>query len=55
VDDGSRYYEYWLAALEKIAAEKGLTTLTELLVRKEEWDRAARTTPHGKPIVLPER
>jgi nitrile hydratase accessory protein len=23
-DDGSRYYECWLAALERIAAEKGL-------------------------------
>jgi nitrile hydratase accessory protein len=53
VDDGSRYYEYWLAALEKLAAEKGLTTFAEMLLRKEEWDRAARSTPHGKPIVLP--
>jgi len=53
VDDGSRYYEYWLAALEKLAAEKGLTTFAEMLVRKDEWDRAARSTPHGKPIVLP--
>jgi nitrile hydratase accessory protein len=55
VDDGSRYYEYWLAALEGLAAEKGLVTLAEVLARKEEWDRAARSTPHGKPIVLPPR
>jgi nitrile hydratase accessory protein len=55
VDDGSRYYEYWLAALEKLAAEKGLATLAEVLARREEWDRAARSTPHGKPIVLPGR
>lgn len=54
-DDGSRYYEYWLAALEKLAAEKGLTTQAEMRVRKAEWDRAARSTPHGKPIVLPGR
>lgn len=53
VDDGSRYYEYWLAALEKLAAEKGLATFAEMLVRKGEWDQAARATPHGKPIVLP--
>lgn len=52
VDDGRRYYEYWLAALEKLAAKKGLTTVAEMLARKEEWDRAARATPHGKPIVL---
>jgi len=54
-DDGTRYYEYWLAALEKLAVAKGLTTRGELVVRKNEWDRAARSTPHGKPIVLPVR
>jgi nitrile hydratase accessory protein len=53
--DGNRYYEYWLAALEKLVAAKGLATLTEMLTRKEEWDRTARSTPHGKPIVLPRR
>ena len=51
--DGTRYYEYWLAALEKLVAAKGLTTLSAMSQRKEEWDRAARATPHGKPIVLP--
>jgi nitrile hydratase accessory protein len=55
VDDGRRYYEYWLAALEKLAAEKRLATFAEMLERKEEWDRAARSTPHGKPILLPDR
>jgi nitrile hydratase accessory protein len=52
VDDGSRYYEYWLAALETVAASKGLVTVSELLRRKDEWDAAARSTPHGKPIEL---
>ena len=52
-DDGSRYYEYWLTALEKLVAAKGLVLTPELLARKDEWDEAARTTPHGKPIVLP--
>ena len=52
VDDGSRYYEYWLTALEKLVAAKGLVLTKELSVRKEEWDRAARATPHGQPIVL---
>jgi nitrile hydratase accessory protein len=54
-EDGSRYYEYWLAALEKLATHKGLVTATEMLTRKQDWDRAARATPHGKPIVLPDR
>ena len=26
VDDGSRYYHYWLAALERLVAEKGLVS-----------------------------
>jgi nitrile hydratase accessory protein len=54
-DDGTHYYEHWLAALEKLAAEKGVTSFDELLARKDAWDRAARATPHGKPIVLPGR
>jgi nitrile hydratase accessory protein len=52
VDDGRRYYEYWLAALEKLVAEKGLVRGEELRMRKAEWDRAARETPHGQPIRL---
>lgn len=55
VDDGSRYYEYWLGALERLVAAKGLVLTPELLTRKAEWDEAARATPHGKPIVLPAR
>jgi len=54
-DDGSRYYYYWLAALEKLVAEKRLIAADELATRKDEWDRAARDTPHGQPIELPGR
>ena len=55
VDDGSRYYEHWLAALETLTVEKGLVTAAERLRRKDEWDAAARATPHGQPIVLRSR
>ena len=51
-DDGSRYYELWLAALERLALAKGLVLADELAVRREEGDRAARATPHGQPIEL---
>ena len=51
-DDGSRYYEYWLAALEKLVADKGLLDAAELIARKDAWETAARETPHGKPIEL---
>jgi nitrile hydratase accessory protein len=54
-DDGSRYYYYWLAALEKLVAEKRLIDASELAIRKDAWDRAARETPHGQPIELKDR
>lgn len=54
-DDGSRYYLYWLGALEKLVATKGLVLGDELLRRKDEWDHAARETPHGQPIELKHR
>jgi nitrile hydratase accessory protein len=34
-DDGSRYYEHWLAALERIVNEKQLTNPAELHERRE--------------------
>jgi len=51
-DDGSRYYEHWLAALEQLVTAKGLTDRGALLDRKEAWADAYRHTPHGKPIEL---
>lgn len=49
-DDSSTYYHHWLAALERLATEKGLTTGFELAERKAEWAAAYRATPHGKPV-----
>jgi nitrile hydratase accessory protein len=54
-DDGSRYYEHWLAALEKLVTAKGLTDQTALLTRREAWAEAYRTTPHGTPVELAPR
>jgi nitrile hydratase accessory protein len=51
-DDGSHYYEHWLAALEALVASKGLATPTALSSRKEAWADAYRHTPHGKPVEL---
>jgi nitrile hydratase accessory protein len=52
-DDGSRYYRFWLAALERLVIAKGLSDPATLLVRKEAWADAYRHTPHGKPVELP--
>ena len=51
-DDGSRYYEYWVAALERLVTARGLTDAAALLDRKEAWADAYRHTPHGKPVEL---
>ena len=51
-DDGSRYYEHWLTALERLVTAKGLADPTALRTRKEAWTEAYRNTPHGKPVEL---
>jgi len=51
-DDGSRYYEHWLAALERLVTAKGLSDPASMLARKEAWADAYRHTPHGKPVEL---
>lgn len=51
-DDGSEYYRHWLTALERIVARKGIVTEASLQRRRDEWDHAARSTPHGQPIEL---
>ena len=53
-DDGTRYYEHWLAALERLAVTKRLTERADLLTRKDAWAAAYRATPHGKPVTLDE-
>jgi nitrile hydratase accessory protein len=51
-DDGSRYYEHWLAALERLVEDKRLARGSELLERRTAWAEAYERTPHGKPVRL---
>jgi nitrile hydratase accessory protein len=51
-DTGETYYRHWLAALERIVAEKGVTDATALARCREAWEHAAERTPHGAPIDL---
>jgi nitrile hydratase accessory protein len=46
------YFENWLAALENILTERQILGHVERLERIEDWDKAARATPHGAPIEL---
>jgi nitrile hydratase accessory protein len=56
-DLGDSYYRHWLAALERLVVETGMTDENALVATRAAWDRAAKATPHGRPILLdgPER
>lgn len=54
-DDGSHYYEHWLAALEKLVIAKNVASAQDLEQRVQDWDAAARATPHGQPVELSRR
>ena len=54
-DRGDTYYRHWLAALERLVAEKGVADASTLARYRNAWDHAADRTPHGAPIeLLPE-
>jgi nitrile hydratase accessory protein len=53
LDLGNTYYRHWLSALERLVVGKGAASQAVLEDTKEAWDRAAKATPHGQPIVLP--
>ncbi|MBT9370974.1 nitrile hydratase accessory protein [Rhizobium sp. CSW-27] len=51
-EDGSDYFEAWVAALTRLLAEKGVADETLVLALQQSWQRAAEATPHGQPIQL---
>jgi nitrile hydratase accessory protein len=51
-DLGDTYYRHWLRALERLVVAKGAASQAGLEQTKDAWDRAAKATPHGRPIVL---
>lgn len=51
-DTGDTYYRHWLATLERLVAEKGLTDVDRLARTQNAWRQACARTPHGMPIEL---
>jgi nitrile hydratase accessory protein len=51
-DNGESYYRQWLAALERLVADKQLADAGTLAGHRDAWERAAERTPHGTPIEL---
>ncbi|MBV9261414.1 MAG: nitrile hydratase accessory protein [Pseudolabrys sp.] len=51
-DTGETYYRHWLSTLERLVADKGVTTTDTLIRYRDAWDHACDRTPHGQPIGL---
>lgn len=51
-DDGSTYYQHWLAALRRLVTAQGLLSDREIERRKTAWADAYARTPHGQPVAL---
>ena len=51
-DDVTTYYEAALKTLERLLEETGHVTPSARAERREAWEHAYRTTPHGKPVLL---
>jgi nitrile hydratase accessory protein len=51
-DTGETYYHHWLATLERIVAEKGLSDARTLARTRDAWEHACARTPHGTAIEL---
>jgi nitrile hydratase accessory protein len=51
-EDGSDYFDCWVAALCGILYARGVADADAILTLQESWQRAAEATPHGRPIEL---
>jgi nitrile hydratase accessory protein len=51
-DDGARYYDHWVAALERLVTGRNLAGKDELNTRKKAWKDAYLRTAHGLPVEL---
>ncbi|MBD9455123.1 nitrile hydratase accessory protein [Rhizobium sp. RHZ02] len=51
-EDGSDYFDCWVAALSAILVKLGVADADMILDLQKSWQRAAEATPHGKPIEL---
>ncbi|MBB3308971.1 nitrile hydratase accessory protein [Rhizobium sp. BK196] len=51
-EDGSDYFDCWVAALSNLIVRRGVADADAILDLQKSWQRAAEATPHGKPIEL---
>ena len=46
------YYRQWLAAFERLLADRRLVLAEEITATADDWRRSYLHTPHGKPVCL---
>ena len=51
-DDQATYYRCVLSALERLVADHSEIDLQAMDGKREAWEQAYRSTPHGQPVVL---
>ncbi len=51
-ETGEKSYRHWLATLERLLADRGITDSRTLDRYADAWGRAAERTPHGRTIEL---
>ena len=51
-DNAETYYRCALKALEELVAEKSEIKTDTMTTRREAWEQAYLSTPHGKPVHL---
>src|SRR3954454_17171809 len=51
---GDTYYRHWMAALERLMAEKGVANPVTLHLYRAAWHYPAKGAPHVQPIEFPE-
>jgi len=52
LDGGDDYFNAWVAALERICAEKGIAGAEDLRALRDAWEAAYLSTPHGAPVRI---
>jgi nitrile hydratase accessory protein len=55
VPEAEAYWRNWVANLERMMTAKGYGAPDRIDSLTEAWREAFETTPHGKPVELPER
>lgn len=47
------YWVIWSEALVVLLQDKGIAAASDVAALAQQWQDAARATPHGQPITLP--